>query len=150
MSAAGTRTPARTVLLVDDYPAMLAWAGRAFERAGWTVLTALDGPQAIARWTEARLAGTPVGVLVTDLEIPGLDGATLARTLRADDQELAVLVMHVGPRPDGAWHGPVPARTEFFEKPVRIADLIATAAALVDRADGDAMPARSGGTLELR
>lgn len=38
--------PKRIVLVVDEYPAVLAWAARAFQRSGWSVLTASDGREA--------------------------------------------------------------------------------------------------------
>jgi DNA-binding NtrC family response regulator len=71
-------------------------------------------------------------VLVTDLELPGLDGASLARSLRVQDPGLPVLAMHAGKDVDAAWRGPLPDRTAFFEKPIRASELVATATALAD------------------
>lgn len=72
-----------TVLVVDDYPAVLAWASWAFERAGWRILTATDGPEAEALFDDAANRGEPVDLLVTDLQLPAVSGAALVRRMRA-------------------------------------------------------------------
>lgn len=124
-------TAGRTVLVVDDYPAVLAWAARAFVRAGWTVLTATDGAEALERWRVARANGRPVGVLVTDLELATWHGAHLAERLRAEDADLPVLALHTGERATVAWGVALLDRTAFFQKPVRAAVLVETATALM-------------------
>lgn len=121
----------RTVLVVDDYPALLAWATRAFQRAGWTVLSASDGHEALALWTDAERRGLPVTLLVTDFGLPGLDGAALARSLRVRNATLPVIAITGQADHDGAWSGMLLNYTVFFHKPVRAAELVAAAEALV-------------------
>ena len=67
-----------TVLIVDDYPdALDVWA--LYLRAeGFTVLTAADGQQALARAHSER-----PDVVVLDLELPDVSGCDVARELRA-------------------------------------------------------------------
>ena len=119
------------MLVADDYPAVLAWATRTFQRAGWTVLSATDGDAALRCWTEARAVGAPIAALVTDLDLPGLDGTGLAQRLRVEDPDLPVLAMHAGDGELARWEGPLPERTVFFQKPVRASQLVATTQALV-------------------
>ncbi len=121
----------RTVLVVDDFPAVLAWATRAFTRAGWTVLTAMDGREAVERWHEARAGGGAVGVLVTDVDFPEWGGASLAARLREEDAQLPVLALFTGDRSAVTWPASQINRTAFFQKPVRAAVLLETAAALL-------------------
>lgn len=121
----------RTVLVVDDFPAVLAWAARAFTRAGWTVLTATDGQEALDRWRVASDSGRPVRVLVTDLELPEWGGASLTERLRAEDADLPVLALHTGERDAVTWPALQMNRTAFFQKPVRAAVLLDTATALM-------------------
>jgi two-component system cell cycle sensor histidine kinase/response regulator CckA len=131
--------PARRVVLVaDDYPSVLAWAARAFGRAGWSVVTATEGTQALGAWEEARARGAPVTLLVTDLGLPGLDGATLARALRARDPALPVVAISGHADGEAAWSGPLLDRTAFFRKPVGADELLKAADALAHRdAAGD-------------
>ena len=68
--AAGS--PPWTVLCVDDEANILAALKRSLHGAGYGVLTAAGGEQALA-----LLAQTPVDVVVSDMRMPGMDGAQL-------------------------------------------------------------------------
>jgi PAS domain S-box-containing protein len=46
---------------------------------------AFDGPSALQVLTEARKAGDPFHIAIIDLHLQGLDGATLAQVIQADD-----------------------------------------------------------------
>jgi two-component system cell cycle sensor histidine kinase/response regulator CckA len=70
---------ARVVLLVEDEAPVLRLAERALVREGWTVLAASDGEAALAR---VDSGGPPISAVVTDMMMPGMDGATLVRALR--------------------------------------------------------------------
>ena len=130
-----TALPTRAVLVVDDFPAVLAWAARSFLKAGWLVRVATDGDEAMVEWTAARQAGVPITLLVTDLGLPGLDGAELLRRLREDDPSLPALVLHGGEAAPESWNGRLPDRTALFEKPLHAAQLLANAEALVRTCD---------------
>lgn len=69
------------VLLVDDERLLLASITRALriERPQWEVMTAVDGHQAMR-----ILQSGPVDILVTDIQMPGMDGMTLLRHIRRD------------------------------------------------------------------
>jgi chemosensory pili system protein ChpA (sensor histidine kinase/response regulator) len=65
------------VLLVDDSISVRKFVGHMLERAGFRVVTANDGAEAIRRLTEAT-----VDVVVTDLEMPKVNGYELIEDLR--------------------------------------------------------------------
>jgi chemotaxis protein histidine kinase CheA/CheY-like chemotaxis protein len=70
--------PAPRLLVVDD---SVAWQERArawFGDAGWEVETAPDGQSALAMLTEGRFDG-----VLTDVEMPRLDGIGLAKAVRS-------------------------------------------------------------------
>ncbi len=69
--------PRRTVLLVDDSVSVRKFVGQMLERAGFRVVTANDGGEALE-----RVAEIAVDVIVTDLEMPRLNGYELVRDLR--------------------------------------------------------------------
>nr|MCU0625764.1 PAS domain-containing protein [Gemmatimonadaceae bacterium] len=86
--------PARgTVLLVEDEPDVRALARRTLEDAGYDVLVAEHGLDAVERWLEAAAAGRQVDVLVSDIRMPRMTGRELARALRAEDGELPIVLM---------------------------------------------------------
>jgi chemosensory pili system protein ChpA (sensor histidine kinase/response regulator) len=74
----GAATPSRRcVLLVDDSISIRKVVGQMLERGGFRVVTAADGVEALERASE-----TPIDVVVTDLEMPRLNGYELIRDLK--------------------------------------------------------------------
>jgi len=68
---------APTVLVVDDYQDALQVWGLYLRSAGFDVLTAADGPDALA-----QAGAHHPDLVVLDLELPGLSGLQVARQLR--------------------------------------------------------------------
>ncbi len=66
------------VLLVDDEEPVREVLGLQLEDAGYTVLSAASGNEAISMLT----AGLAVDILVTDLSMPGMDGLAVIRTVQ--------------------------------------------------------------------
>ena len=67
------------VLLVDDEDALRQLAERLLVRRGWTVLSAEDATMALDLLAEAPT----IDAIITDLVMPGMDGAALVREVRA-------------------------------------------------------------------
>jgi chemosensory pili system protein ChpA (sensor histidine kinase/response regulator) len=65
------------VLLVDDSVSVRRFVGQMLEKAGFAVTTAVDGADALARLAEASF-----DVVVTDLEMPRVNGYELIDDLR--------------------------------------------------------------------
>jgi chemosensory pili system protein ChpA (sensor histidine kinase/response regulator) len=76
-TALDAEPPARRVLLVDDSVSVRRFVGQMLERAGLRVVTANDGADALERLREL-----PFDAVVTDLEMPRVDGYELIRDLR--------------------------------------------------------------------
>lgn len=73
---------AHCVLVVDDNRANLALAAALLEAtAEWTVHTAEDAEQALAMLDETR-----PDLILMDIGLPGMDGLTLTRKLKADSR----------------------------------------------------------------
>jgi CheY-like chemotaxis protein len=71
--------PAR-VLIVDDNPVNLKLAASVLEFAGYEILAAGDAIQALE-----IIRDTPPDLILMDLGLPGMDGLTLTRRLKADE-----------------------------------------------------------------
>lgn len=78
------------VLLADDDPAVRTTARRFLERAGFGVVEARGGREALAAW-DAASGG--IDALVTDAVMPDVGGHALAAALRARRPHLPVVVM---------------------------------------------------------
>jgi len=72
-------TPA-TILLADDERAVRDFLEMALTRAGYTVISAATGQEAVTR---GRAAPQPVDLLIADVMMPGLTGPQAADRLRA-------------------------------------------------------------------
>ncbi|CAM3321852.1 response regulator [Rhodothermus bifroesti] len=81
---------AKTVLVVDDSSTARKFVTFALRAQGLTVLTACDGLEALE-----KLAQTPVDLVITDLNMPKLDGIGLVQALRADPEyaHIPILVL---------------------------------------------------------
>src|SRR5215210_433791 len=76
------------VLVVDDIPAMTAQYSYDLKRlAGYEVLTAADGVRALD-----LLSTTPADCIILDLEMPGMDGFEVLRSLDRLGSEVPVIV----------------------------------------------------------
>ncbi|MCX8018190.1 MAG: response regulator, partial [Rhodocyclaceae bacterium] len=83
-------TTAATVLIVDDSLTVRKITGRLLERAGYRVMTAKDGEEALERLRQCRPAA-----ILADIEMPRMDGFELVRRLRAEPAlaELPVIMI---------------------------------------------------------
>jgi two-component system cell cycle sensor histidine kinase/response regulator CckA len=70
------------LLLVDDEEPVRRLAERALSRQGWRVLSADCAEQALERLDALPHGEAPVAI-VSDMVMPGMDGAALVRTVRA-------------------------------------------------------------------
>jgi CheY-like chemotaxis protein len=129
----------RALLLAEDREALQSLSA-AFQRRGFDVLTASDGARGLEVLLDNLLS---LDVLVTDLDLPGRDGASLLRLVRVagGEHELAILL-----RCDGlSWGDRGVLRTLGADAVVSRgdgADAIAALAgeAIAARAAGDARP----------
>jgi PAS domain S-box-containing protein len=71
----GPRGDSRRVLLVDDDPLVLELLAGQLDAAGFSVVVAASGAEALG----LLAAGERIDVLVTDLAMPGMDGLALIR-----------------------------------------------------------------------
>jgi PAS domain S-box-containing protein len=107
-----------SILLVEDEPAVRRLVSRTLERAGYSVLVAETGAAAAALWSR-----TPVDLLLTDVVMPGTDGAELARRFSADRPGGRVLFMSGYTQGVLVDRAAREARAPFLQKPFTPAEL---------------------------
>lgn len=77
-----------TILLVEDEPAVRQLFAQALTRAGYQVLEARNGQEAVRLFDEH---GDRIDLLLTDLRMPYMGGAELAHQLRGRRRTLKLL-----------------------------------------------------------
>ena len=113
---------ASTVLLVDDEEGVRRLVVRALSKAGWKVLDACSGDAAL-KLLAGREHGTPIHAVISDMVMPGMDGMTLVRTIRAQYPLLPAIL--ASGYAEEAIHGDLAAEgISFVPKPYRLKALV--------------------------
>ncbi|MDO8677761.1 MAG: response regulator, partial [Acidobacteriota bacterium] len=110
VSSSGTET----ILLVEDNAGLRKLATRLLEPAGYTVLGAASGEDAL-RVLEHH--GEPVHLLLSDVVLPGMSGRELAEQLVQTHQGMRVLYMSGYTSDTMVRHGVLEAKVAFLNKP---------------------------------
>jgi DNA-binding response OmpR family regulator len=141
--ADGPLRPMR-LLLVEDDPMIGRAVRHGLERAGFTVDWVTEGGSA-----EAALANGVYDAVVLDLGLPGVDGLTLLRGLRARRDDIAVLIMTARDAVADRVGGLNAGADDYLLKPFDLDELVARVRALLRRRSGSASPVLVAGTLSL-
>lgn len=120
------------VLVVDDDVAIRRVCARVLNAEGWTVVLADNGRAAIA---ELETAPTPFDCVLSDVNMPELDGFGLVRALRERDDDLPVLLMTGDPSLHGAVKAIDQGAISYITKPFDH-DVLASAVARAARVHG--------------
>ena len=120
-----------SILVVDDSPSLRRMIGACLRAGGFDVTEAADGDQAHA----LALAGH-FGMLVTDQVMPGMDGLTLIRSLRATPRYARLPILMLTTEQDGSIRAQARAAgaSGFLPKPFDPDGLMQAVAALLDPA----------------
>ncbi|HLV67365.1 MAG TPA: response regulator [Polyangiaceae bacterium] len=80
--------PGEPILIVDDNPQNLKLARVLLLGEGYTVRTAIDAEEALRVLEEFQPA-----LILMDVQLPGMDGLTLTRRLKADPQRADIVIV---------------------------------------------------------
>lgn len=113
--------PGSTVLVIDDDADTREILTRALERAGYVVVTAIDGPSGLAL-AETRA----IDVILLDVMMPGMDGLTVCATLRGHERTRPIPVILLTAKDDVATRatGMRLGVSEYIPKPVSLHEVL--------------------------
>ncbi|MCW1884324.1 PAS domain S-box protein [Luteolibacter flavescens] len=77
-----------TILIADDEEFVRSITGRTLESFGYQVLLAAGGSEAVDLYREH---GAEISAVITDMMMPGMDGASVIRALAALDPEVKII-----------------------------------------------------------
>jgi len=107
---------AGTVLLAEDQALVREVARQGLEEAGFTVLAASDGEEAVRRFEEHS---SGLCAVVLDMTMAGLSGAEVLRRIRAQRPELPVILTSGYSRDDAVARLGGDGPSAFVPKPYR-------------------------------
>jgi two-component system, cell cycle sensor histidine kinase and response regulator CckA len=114
-----------TILLVEDEPPVRQLFANALTRAGYRVYEARNGQEAVVIYEQHADA---IELLLTDMRMPYMGGADLARELQAKNPNLKLLCISGYPGVDQEQLG-----ADFLAKPFSRDDLLAKVREVLDR-----------------
>ncbi len=116
------------VLVVDDDPKIVELVRAYLHRAGYEVVTAADGEDALRQIGDAKPC-----LVVLDVMLPGVDGLMLTRYLRDVRQKVPILIMSARGTVDDRIRGLVDGADDYLAKPFSPAELVVRVNALLRR-----------------
>ena len=123
------------ILLIEDDPDVLAFIARGLRELGHTVDLATDGKQGLFLATTESY-----DAMVVDRMLPGVDGLTIVKTMRASDNQVPVLFLSALGEVDDRVEGLRAGADDYLVKPFAFSELSARLDAMLRRASGSDSP----------
>jgi len=122
---------ARTILYVDDARALHEAIVPHLREDGYTVVQAYDGLEALSVLTSGR----HVDLILSDVEMPHLDGLGLCQQLKASPhyRDIPVLLLTSLDSPDAVQRGFSAGADDYLMKPPVVPEVVARARRFLDR-----------------
>jgi CheY-like chemotaxis protein len=115
-----TEPSGETVLVVDDEAIVRQIVKVALERAGYRVILAISGEEAIERFREMP---DRIGAVLLDWKMPGMDGAAALDKMREIRSDLKVIVSSGFARTESEDRFRTSGINGYLQKPYRVSEL---------------------------
>jgi len=119
------------ILVVDDDPDSVVLIQKHLTKAGYEVITASDGHQAM----RILISEGPL-IVITDWMMPGMDGLAVLKALRATNSQIPVIFLTGMADVDDRVEGLMAGGDDYLVKPFHFSELIARITALSRRPGG--------------
>ncbi len=106
------------ILVVDDEPHILELFAEVFGAAGYNVVTASNGTEALEKFEPGRF-----DCIVSDLAMPGMDGLELLKQIKSRDRKVIFLMITGYPSIESAVEAMKFGAYDYLTKPFNIEDL---------------------------
>ena len=112
----------KTIMTVDDSASLRLMTGLALRQAGYTVIEAVDGLDALS-----QLKGQELHLILSDINMPEVDGIEFTRRVRAIPQYkfVPIVLLTTESQPDKKLEGKAAGATAWIVKPFNPDQLLA-------------------------
>ena len=113
---------AKTIMTVDDSASIRQMVSFTLKDAGYAVIEAVDGKDALA-----KLPGAGVNMIITDLNMPNMDGIELIRQVRANAEckFIPIIMLTTESQTEKKQEGKAAGATGWIVKPFKPEQLLA-------------------------
>ncbi|MGD8922231.1 MAG: response regulator [Candidatus Zixiibacteriota bacterium] len=113
----------QTILVVDDSPTVVKFVSISLKNKGFTVIAASDGMEAVETLSGLEKS---VDLVITDLNMPNLDGYALIETLRNNTrhQNIPIIILSSEDGDDDRERGMAVGADSYLVKPFKSSVLI--------------------------
>jgi len=132
------------VLVVEDERKIAGFVRHGLEEQGFVVEVCSDGDEAYTLATTRAY-----DVLVLDIMLPGRDGLSILKNLRARKQTVPVILLTARAEPNERVEGLNLGADDYLTKPFYIEELVARLHAVVRRATGEPLSLLQTGDLSM-
>ena len=126
------RMDRKHILVADDEQNMLLSMQFVLEVADYKVTTAENGQEALGKILEAESGGSPIDLLITDIQMPLLTGLELIDELNRLQMDMPVLVITGYGSEELATGLMRGGRNEYLDKPIDDEELVERVAVLLE------------------
>ncbi len=118
----------KTIMIVDDAISIRGLASMTLENAGYQVIEAHDGADALR-----RIDGSKVHLVITDINMPHMTGLELIRALKADPRHrfIPVVILTKETEPDLKRQGQESGARAWITKPFKPQTILAVARKII-------------------
>lgn len=113
------------VLVVDDSLTIRSSVEFVLKQAGYDVLLATDGVDGIEKLKGVKNGGDDVSVIITDINMPRMDGFTFTKNVKASSfQDTPVLILTTESQPERKEQGRAAGASGWLVKPFQPEQLV--------------------------
>lgn len=123
----------KRILICEDEASIRDFVVLYMKRAGFTVLEAGSGEEAVEKFTASENAGEPVDVALLDVMLPGINGFEVCRLLREKSDTMGIIMLTARTQEAEKVSGLMNGADDYVTKPFSPSELVARVEALYRR-----------------
>ncbi len=120
----------QTILVVDDSPTVIKFMAFSLKSKGYKIVSACDGMDALEKLSTLT---EDVDLIITDLNMPNLDGYGLIEAVRRNDQTTPIVILSSEEGEDDRKRGIEVGANSYLVKPFKPAVLLGEVSRQLER-----------------